>query len=109
MGMKWMWNPIVAPSRPVHPAPLLEGWRLWLALAVIALAGALSLLRGKSRQWGGSRNEKHAPAWTAIDLRFLVKSLGSAVRQTRTDGGNAALIAERALVVLGQAARARRR
>jgi len=70
---------------------------------------ALSLLRGKSRQWGGSRNEKHAPAWTAIDLRFLVKSLGSAVRQTRTDGGNAALIAERALVVLGQAARARRR
>jgi hypothetical protein len=42
-------------------------------------------------------------------LRFLVKSLGFAVRQTRMDGGNATLIAERALVVLGQTARARRR
>lgn len=70
---------------------------------------ALSLLRSKTRQWGSSRNEKHAPAWTAGELRSMVRSLGAAVRQTRSDSGNAGVIAERALVAIGQAARARRR
>jgi DNA polymerase III subunit delta len=69
---------------------------------------ALNLHRAKIRQWGG-RSDPHAPSWSAADSRSLIRSLGAAVHQTRMDGPNAALLAERALVALGRTARLRKR
>ena len=68
----------------------------------------LNMHRAKVRQWGG-RNDARGPAWSAAETRGLVRSLGAAVLQCRSDGPNAALLAERTLVVLGNAARLKRR
>lgn len=70
---------------------------------------AMTMHRTKSRQWSGQRQDKHAPAWNSAELRGIVRSLGASVRQTRSDSSNAGLIAERALVALGQFARLRKR
>ncbi len=70
---------------------------------------ALTMHRSKAKQWANARQEKHAPAWTAAQLRYLVRLLGQSVRQTRNDSANANLIAERSLAALGYAAMNRRR
>ena len=69
---------------------------------------SLNLHRARAKNWG-SRGDKHAPVWSAGDLRSLMRALGAAVGQTRRDSAAAALAAERALAVLGNTARARRR
>ena len=69
---------------------------------------ALILSKASSKQWN-TRRDAHAPAWTAADLRSLVRSLGASIRQCRSYGPDAALIAERTLVALGQSARLKKR
>lgn len=69
---------------------------------------ALNLYRGKVNQWRG-RPDGIAQHLGSGDLRAIALSLQTAVLQTRTDGPNSALLAERALISLGNATRARRR
>lgn len=68
----------------------------------------LNLLRGRANQWK-SRPDQPLQGLSTADLRGLALSLQAAVLQTRSDGANAALLAERSLVSLGAAVRARRR
>lgn len=67
----------------------------------------LNLYRGKMNQWNsrGGVGQNLSPA----DLRRLCLSLQNAVLQTRSDSGNAPLLAERALVSLGASTRPKRR
>lgn len=80
--------------------------------ATVALGAAsrhvLGLVRGRANQWK-SRPDQALQGLSTADLRSLALSLQTAILQTRSDGANAALLAERALVSLGNAVRARRR
>lgn len=80
--------------------------------ATVALGAAsrlaLNLYRGKVNQWRG-RPDGIAQHLGSGDLRAIALSLQTAVLQTRSDGPNSALLAERALISLGNATRARRR
>lgn len=69
---------------------------------------ALNLYRGKVNQWRG-RPDGGAQRLSSGDLRTIALSLQTAVLQTRSDGPNSALLAERALISLGNATRSRRR
>lgn len=68
----------------------------------------LNLFRGRANQWKG-RPDQPLQGLSTADLRSLALSLQTAILQTRSDGANAALVAERALVSLGNAVRTRRR
>ncbi|MFT4095479.1 MAG: hypothetical protein QM651_00045 [Rhodoblastus sp.] len=68
----------------------------------------LNILRGRASQWKG-RADQVLQDLPTPQVRAIALSLQSAVLQTRSDGPNAALFAERALVSLGNAVRARRR
>lgn len=69
---------------------------------------ALNLYRAKANQWRG-RADGIAQHLNAGDLRGIALGLQAAVLQTRSDGPNSALLAERALISLANAARPRRR
>ena len=68
----------------------------------------LNLSRARANQWN-SRPDQPLQSVGMPELRNLVLSVQSAVLQTRSDGTNAALLAERALVSLGHSVKARRR
>lgn len=68
----------------------------------------LNILRGRASQWKG-RTDQVLQGMPTPQVRAIALSLQSAVLQTRSDGPNAALLAERALVSLGNAVRTRRR
>lgn len=80
--------------------------------AIAALGAAsrlvLNILRGRANQWK-SRPDQVMQNLATPQLRSIALSLQSAVLQTRSDGQNAALLAERALVSLGNAVKVRRR
>lgn len=69
---------------------------------------ALNLYRAKANQWR-SRQDGGAQHLSSGDLRGIALGLQTAVLQARADGPNSALLAERALISLANAARVRRR
>jgi len=72
-----------------------------------ALRLALNLYRARANQW--RTKPDMVQNLSLADLRAVVLALQSAVLQTRSDGPNASLLAERALISLGNSLRARRR
>ena len=69
---------------------------------------ALNLYRAKVNQWR-ARPDGVAQNLNSGDLRSIALGLQAAVLQSRSEGSNSALLAERALISLGNAARTRRR
>ncbi len=69
---------------------------------------ALNLSKASNKQWN-ARRDPHAPAWSAADIRSLARALGASILQCRSYSPDAALIAERTLLALGQSARLKKR
>lgn len=69
---------------------------------------ALNLYRSKTNQWR-SQSDQIIGNLTAAELRSITRLLQLAVLQARSDGANAQLLAERALISLGYSAKTRKR
>ena len=108
----WVWTAAALSGNLTHLVAALDRLQSTGSDASVALGAAsrlaLNLYRAKANQWRG-RPDGIAQHLSSGDLRSIALSLQTAVLQTRSDGPNSALLAERALISLGNAARARRR